>query len=166
MSTPVIPDPDPTVLAFLEFVAPTLYNGGQPVPPLTETDIDNAAYLAASWNPECLQPQQQAEAQALYMAHVLQLRLNVINGAGAGGANPGTLSSEKEGDLQRVYALSQSAQSGAGGTGFYDRWNALWMLCRPSKRGAILTGTGRLTPPVIDWVNNPQLWQWGRWPFV
>ena len=165
MSTPVIPDPDPVVLAYLEFVAPTLLNGGIPVAPLTDADIDNAAYLATSWIPTCLAPNQQAEAQALYAAHMLQLRLNVINGEGSGGATPGTLQSEKEGDLQRVWALSQAQQSGAGGTGYYDRWNALWLLCRPLKRGAILTGV-RNVPPNIDWANNPSLWAWGRWPFV
>lgn len=163
---PVIPTPDPVVLSFLEFVAPTLYNAGVAVPPLTENDIDNAVYLASAWNPTCLQPQQQAEAQALYAAHVLTLRLNVINGTGAGGATPGSLESEKEGDLQRVWALTQSAKDGSGGTGYYDRWNALWLLCRPLKRGAILTGASRQIPPNIDWVNNPALWTWGRWPFL
>lgn len=163
---PVVPDIDPAVALWLGFVAPTLYSNGEAVDPLTTDDVNNAAFMAVDYTPLCLPPNQQAEGQAYYAAHLLTLRINVLTGDGPGGASAnGVVSMEKEGDLQRIFALSQAAQLGDGGTGYYDRWNALWIRCRPAKIGAVLTGYGRRVPPTIDWANNPELWVWGQWPF-
>lgn len=115
-----------------------------------EPDRARVIALAAVQRPLCLTLPQQDLAQAFYAAHLLSGLQPAAQAAADGGPvaqTSGVLVREREGDVERQYALPSQVGgqlvSTASGQSPYAAWKALADLCRVvGKDGTVLPGVG------------------------
>ena len=90
-------------------------------------DADVNKWLALATNDvyaPCLSAEELARAQALYAAHLLKQSEDAANGGARG-----TITSEKEGDLQRSYGTGAGSYVQKGSTPYYDQYFELVSRC-------------------------------------
>lgn len=121
-----------TVLDYLAFIYPA-YASASPEAVLT------AELISADYIPHCLTPVKQIEAQALYMAYLLEDVAARESGGNVSGV-AGPLIHEKEGQLERRYAdATKNVNATFRDNSYYGRWKELNDLCA---FGAIVTRFG------------------------
>ena len=121
-----------TVLEYLAFIYPALATAAP-------ESVAAAELISADYVPHCLTPVKQIEAQALYMAYLLEDVAARKSGGNVSGV-AGPLIREKEGQLERQYAdTTKNTNASVRDNSYYGRWKELNDICA---FGAIVTRFG------------------------
>jgi hypothetical protein len=131
------------LILLLDFLAPA-------VKAATTEDKTMALRLAFGYRPTCLTDEQQDTAQVYYAATILygiqQQKAAVENG----GVSTGVLKREKEGDLEREWAVSTvTTEPGRDPYGYMDQFEKLANICK--RLGSITIGQHATSCCVGPW---------------
>ena len=121
------------LISLLNFLAPAVNEA-------TEDDKKMALNLAFGFRPTCLPEDKQDTAQVYYAGALLYGIQQQKKSSANGGITTGMLKREKEGDLEREYAVDADLNTGPGRDpfGYMDQFEKLNHICK--RIGSITVG--------------------------